>query len=103
MKIVQPKGNAIYWSEQMELQTQSHLSRVGYCQSSGISYQQFVYWEKKLKKKIGSPLIPVMLENEHEKESFERSKILCRLSLKNGQALQVYDEKALLLILKKVV
>jgi len=103
MNFVKRKGNGVYWSEQMELQIQSHLSRVAYCESAGISYQQFIYWEKKLKKKIGSPLIPVRLENKHDNEPFELSKVLCRLTLKNGQSIQIYDEEALLLILKKVV
>lgn len=97
-----------YWSEQIELQIRSQLSGTEYCKKKGLSYGQFAYWSKKLRKKIEVSLIPVQIEvegqNSYHDSSHETSKkkVLCTLSLKCGNELCVHDEKALLLILKEL-
>jgi|SRR6185312_4994387 len=94
----------IYWSEQVELQIKSQLSRQVYCQKKGINYHQFVYWSKKIKREALRELVSVQLKSESSVPVVEMcQKIIGTLNLKNGKQLQIYDEAALLLVLEKVV
>jgi hypothetical protein len=95
-----------YWLEQIDLQEKSQLSKTVYCQVEKISYTQFVYWSNKLGKQRRSTLVPVEImshESLASSDKEKRAKILCKLNLKNGKELEVYEEEALLLILGKVL
>lgn len=71
-----------------------------------MSYGQFVYWSKKIRKKVEACLILVQIEAQNQKlysyDEAPKKQILCTVNLNCGHKVEVHNEKALLLILKEL-
>lgn len=99
-----------YWQEHLTAFMASDLTRTSYCKEFGINYHRFGYWKNRLldksitsSERITKPskLVPITLKAENGVS--DKSKSLCSLHLKNGSVLQIHDERALSLLLAKVV
>ena len=97
-----------YWQTHFSAFDTSGLTRKSYCEEHNVNYDRFGYWKKKfldqssLKKEgIVRPGKLVQIAIKSEKPTNENG--LCSLHLKNGCILQIHDERALALLLTKVV
>lgn len=104
---IQPqKQKSQFWLEHFQQRNNSKLNKSDYCREYGLSYCQYIYWEQKIWTRHDSPdLIPVQVQlqqlstrsaasvvNTHQPLA---NSILCSLSFKDGAFLQIYDAKAL--------
>jgi hypothetical protein len=90
-----------YWKKIFEGYESSNLTRSDYCRKHQISYDNFGYWFRKLKKESVNSLVPIKIKSESN-HPIEKNKILSTLVLKNGNSLLIYDREALLIILSKM-
>lgn len=90
-----------YWKKIFEDYESSNLARSDYCRKHQISYDNFGYWFRKLKKESVNSLIPIKIKSEPNQHA-EKNKVLSTLVLKNGNSLLIYDREVLLIILSKI-
>jgi hypothetical protein len=82
------------------------LSRADYCRNKQLNYDQFGYWEQKLKlESHSSDLLPIkLISTKQEEIGFQNpTATLCTLAFKGGNVLTVHDKSvipALLSILR---
>ena len=55
-----------HWVSIVEQQKQSQLSIKQFCTDSGISYQTFYYWSKRLRAPDAMQTLPPIVVDEHE-------------------------------------
>lgn len=87
-----------FWSEHVKLKRSSTLSRSAYCRNNKLNYDQFGYWEQKLKlENQSSDLLPIKLISTKQDEiSFQNpTATLCTLTFKGGNILTVHDKSVL--------
>ena len=87
-----------FWSEHIKLKRSSLLSRAAYCRTYELNYDQFGYWEQKLKlESKSSDLLPIKLITTKQDEiSLQNpTAILCTLAFKNGNLLTVHDKSVI--------
>jgi hypothetical protein len=108
-----------YWENHLTLFSTSGLNRRRYCQQQGVDYDRFAYWIKRLKTAASntakhtrsttqSPtvLLPVQLKTQSSARSISATVsrsvvVLATMHLKNGHALEIHDERGLLVILER--
>jgi hypothetical protein len=95
----QARGES-YWKKIFEDYESSNLARSDYCRKHQISYDNFGYWFRKLKKGSDNSLIPIKIKSESN-HPIEKNKILSTLVLKNGNSLLIYDKEVLLIVLSE--
>jgi hypothetical protein len=93
-----------YWADHVKLKRASGLSRAQYCRNNNLKCHQLEYWEHKLiSKQTNTQLLPIkIIANEKvaiESKDSNSSKLLCKLKLKNGSSLKIYEETVLPIIL----
>lgn len=84
-----------FWRKHIKLKSDSTLSRASYCRNNELDYDQFGYWEQKLKLASQSPeLLPIkLISTKHEEISIQNpTTTLCTLVSKNGNVLTVHDK-----------
>jgi hypothetical protein len=103
------KKKAIYvkdenkWKKIFKDQEASKLSQSTYCRIHKINFHSFDYWSRKIRKKSINTLIPIQIKSEQEKPAEVVSKVLSTLRFNNGNALHIYDQETLLMILSKML
>lgn len=90
------KENKSFWEQELEKLKSSGLSRAKYCRESGINYERFNYWIKKLNP-VTSTFVPVKIQ---ETEPVSQHMALCSLEIK-GHFLKIYDLSALSYLLER--
>lgn len=97
-----------YWHKHVKLKQASGLTRVGYCRKNNLNLYQLKYHEHKLiSAAVNAKLLPIkLLSNEVASKDtanfMKESKLLCKLKLKHGNVLKVYDIDTLSIILEKL-
>ena len=86
-----------FWQQQLEKLKTSGLSRSQYCRQSGINYDRFGYWLKRLSP-VTSEFIPVKLQTS---EATAPHATLCTIELR-GYVLKIHDLSALSLMLERL-
>ena len=96
-----------YWSNHVKLKQSSGLSRVEYCRKNNLSLYQLKYQEHKLLKSSAAiKLLPIklvsdeMLSKDISKVVNGAPQLLCKLKLKHGSTLKVYDINTLSIVLE---
>ena len=87
-----------FWREHINLKKDSMLSRAAYCRNNKLNYDQFGYWEQKLKlESQSSDLLPIKLISTKQEEIVFQSPTatLCTLAFKNGAVLTVHDKSVI--------
>ena len=87
-----------FWHEHIKLQRSSMLSMAAYCRNNKLNYNQFAYWEQKLKRaSLSLDLLPIKLIGSKQDEISEQNTtaILCTLAFKDGNVLTVHDKSIL--------
>lgn len=87
-----------FWCEHIKLKMSSMLSRASYCRKHGLNYDQFGYWEQKLKlDSQSSNLLPIKLISTKQEEIIPQKSIatLCTLAFKSGNVLTVHDKSVI--------
>jgi hypothetical protein len=106
MKGIESKTKAIQikdeneWKKTIKYQEASKLSQADYCRINKINFNAFYYWYKKIRKKSIPSLIPIKINSENKEPVESSNKIVSTLSFKNGNALHIYDQETLLMILR---
>lgn len=94
-KDIPPAERESYWREQVALKASSGLTAAAYCRLHELNWDQYGYWERKLRKEVApSSLIPVNLKVANAPISSENS-VICSVTLKSGAELKLYDVQAL--------
>ena len=86
-----------FWQQQLEKLKKSGLSRSQYCRESGLNYDRFGYWLKRLSP-VTSKFIPVKLQTS---EVTAPHATLCTIELR-GYVLKIHDLSALSLMLERL-
>ncbi len=90
------ESKCTYWKKHISAWKISALQKSEYCQQHQISYASMMYWQKKFKEEVVSPLVAVKLKEEIVDKNHDA---LCTLLLPGGAVLKVHHEKALLTLL----
>jgi len=88
-----PKQSDDDWSAHIKALSESGLSCKAYCQKHDLNYNQLFYRVQKLKakkKKAQATLIPVSVQ-----ASMKAKAALCRVDLKGGHSILIYESEAL--------
>ena len=88
-----------FWKDHANLQRRSDLSRLAYCRIHQLNYDTFGYWEKKWRQASPVRLLPVNFDALPKINARQQPEVICTLTLKNGHALKVHDQKVLPLLL----
>ena len=87
-----------FWSEHIKLKRSSLLSRAAYCRNHELNYNQFAYWEQKLKlESQSSNLLPIkLIATKPDEVSFQSpTATLCTLAFRGGNVLTVHDKSVI--------
>lgn len=96
-----------YWNKHISLKRNSGLTRIEYCRKNNLKLSQFKYRERKLMPTESNiaKLLPLKLVSDEglpkkvSKVVDNAHKLLCKLKLKDGGILKVYDINTLPIIL----
>lgn len=95
-----------YWNKHIKLKHNSGLTRAEYCRKNNLNLYQLKYREHKLiSASSNTKLLPIKLvSNEvlpEDTDHFTKdSKLLCKLKLRHGNILKIYDINTLSIILE---
>jgi len=101
-----------FWQNQLSKFRSSGLTKRKYCRQSGMNYDRFTYWTRKLiaqqaqkilkqESCLEKPKQLLPLQIKPECKTFEAA-VLFSLNLKNGCILHVHNEQALSIILERM-
>lgn len=90
-----------YWKEHVAKQKESGLSVTVYCRQHQLNYDRFYYWIRK-EKRCALRLIPIEIKSvaaDNISTIAMEPPVLCTLTFKDGNVLDIYDKGAIPLIL----
>lgn len=94
-----------YWKKHIALKRSSGLTRAEYCRKNNLKIHQLEYWErKKIAVSNSTKLLPLKLVSNEAlakdvSQANNANKLLCKLKLKHGNSIKVYDTNILSIIL----
>ena len=90
-----------YWNEHVARQKTSGLSITRYCRQHELNYDRFYYWMRK-GKRCAPRLIPIEIKSvatENISTIAMDPPVLCTLTFKGGNVLEIHDKSAIPIVL----